>query len=423
MSMEIVTDFDKNQLYCAGSFTKLLTTYVSLATLKEEFNLTSAIDDIQFLDNLCESEEAKDFLKLFQRIIGSQFSIRDLCSYYSGLPYTFDVSENELIQVEAGQPFKHHSIMDEKTFLYFCEHKITPVYRNRCKFHYSEVGIIFLGYLIEKVFKTTMADLYNKYIIAPFKLSSTIFSRTRPLDVYTQDLSGHYDYPSIAILDHGYFCYSNGYYTTLNDMKKLIEHLLQTPVFQYMSDIKKARANSKRMLNGLAVELRLVGDDIIYGYEGLSFSGCNLWAYSTKKKKGYIAFSNDEEQIYEDVYTKQFNYTQFDPVPLYTEEAYEQFIHSYNPAICENKAIPDIFIGKYHRVKINEKELTNIFHLEKHTMIIRNPDEMHYEVVYVDGVYRIKNKDHVHGAKIGLYQAKSGHPYFCYDGTLYKKII
>jgi len=289
VTIQIIGPVDKDRLYCSGSFTKFLTTFVSLSLLSEKFELKNSLDDDHFLDTLCVNPEAKNFLHLFQKIIGSRFTIRDICSYYAGLPYTFDLSEKELESVESGNPFKHHAVPDEETFLYLCKNKITPVYSNRCKFHYSEISIIFLGYLIEKIYNVKMEDLYQQYVINPFKLKHSVFSRTRPENVYCQDLSDQYDYPSIAILDHGYFCYSNGYYTTLNDMKILIESMVENVIFQHMIDLTHARAASNRLMNGLTVEIRLVNDDVLVGYEGLSYSGCSLWAYSLKNKKGYIS--------------------------------------------------------------------------------------------------------------------------------------
>ena len=215
MPIQIVGSFDKNTLYCTGSLTKLLTTYVSLSLLAEKYSLDKILDDDNFFDSLCVNQPSKDFLKLFQDLIGSKFSIHDICSYYAGLPYTFDPSEEELKKVDSGFPFKHHSIPDEKTFLYMCQNKITPVYHDRCKFHYSEISIIFLGYFLETVYGVKIEDLF-KYIINKFGLQKSIFSRTRS-KLFIPKISDKYDYPSIAIVDHGYFCYSNGFYTTLNE--------------------------------------------------------------------------------------------------------------------------------------------------------------------------------------------------------------
>jgi hypothetical protein len=420
MAIHIVGDIDINRLYCAGSFTKLLTTYVSLSLLAEKYDLYKIVDDENFLDTLCVNPEARSFLTLFQKIMGSKFTIRDLCSYYSGLPYTFDLADEELERVDANFPFKHHSILDEKTFLFMCQHKITPVYPTRCKFHYSEISIIFLGYLIEKIYDIRMEDLYQKFIFAPFGLQHSYFSRKRVKGVFCEDLSDKYDYPSIAILDHGYFCYSNGYYTTLSDMKILIEHMLETPVFKCMVDVKYARAASNRLMNGLTIELRMVGEDLIYGYEGLSFSGCNIWAYSTQQKQGYLTLTNSEEDAY-DIYD-QFGYKNFDKVPEHTQKNYQNFIRSYQDT-PNQKMIPPEYQGHYQRVKINEKNLKNFFELANNFMIIRNPDEIKYDIVYADNAYRIKCKDNIHGGKIGLYQAKSGNHYMMYDGTLYRKMI
>src|SRR5205807_693943 len=114
---------------------------------------------------ICNKTPAADFLHLFQKIIGSTFSIRDICTHYAGLPYTFDLSESELESVESGNPFKHHSILDEKSFLHMCSHKITPVYTKQCKFHYSEISIIFLGFLMEKIHDVKIEDLYHEYVI------------------------------------------------------------------------------------------------------------------------------------------------------------------------------------------------------------------------------------------------------------------
>lgn len=420
MSMHIVDSIGKDRVYCVGSFTKLLTTYVSLSLLSEKYVLEDVLDDDNFLDKLCVNLQAKEFLAIFQNLIGSKFTIRDLCSYYSGLPYTFDLSEEELESVDLGNPFKHHSIPDEKTFLYMCSNKITPVYVNRCKFHYSEIAIIFLGYLIEKVYDAKMEDLYQKYILDKFQLKFSQFSRKIVANIYCQDLSDKYDYPSIAIVDHGYFCYSNGYYTTLNDMKILIENLLSEPVFKCMVDIKKARAASNRLLNGLSIEIRMIDDDIIYGYEGLSFSGCNIWAYSTKKQEGYLTFNDSEEDAYTIIYD-QWGYTIFDKVPDYTQQCYADFIKNYNFKM-EEKDIPLAYQGDYQRVKINEKSLDTIFLVRNNFIVIRNPEKIKYDLVYANNNHCIKCKDGVHGGKVGFYEAMSGNKYMLYDGTLYKKI-
>lgn len=419
MSFQIIGSVDKNRLFCSGSFTKLLTTYVVLSHLSEKYHLTDIVDEISFLDSLCHNTTSKKFLTLFQKIIGSQFTIRDLCSFYSGLPYTFDVSEAELQRVDRGEPFKHHSILDEETFLEYCTNQITPVYTNRCKFHYSEVAIIFLGYFIEKVYEIKIEDLFNRYIIEKLHLKDSLFSRKRVANLYCQDLSDEYDYPSIAILDHGYFCYSNGFFTTLNEMKTLLDHLVNAPVFHYMTNIQNARAASNRLLNGLTVELRLVNDDIVYGYEGLSFSGCNIWAYSTKKRQGFLTFSNNEEEAYQ-IYD-QFNYDIFDKVPAHTEQIYKNFIKNYAYQIIE-KEIPLLYRGRYQRVNINEKKLENIFIVSDNSIIIRNPEEIKYDIIYVNGDYRIKCKDGVHGLKVGFLESKQGNHYMSFDGTLYKKL-
>lgn len=418
--MEIVGSFDKDTLFCTGSFSKLLTTYVSLSFLAEKFNLNDILDDDHFFERICVNEQAKKFLTLFQTKIGNPFSLRDICSYYAGLPYTFDVSPREIEQVELGKPFKHHSIMDEKTFWDMCQNNMAPVYTNRCKFHYSEVSIIFLGYLIEKAFNVAYDELYQKFVIDSFHLQSSLFSRKLPPHVLCKDLSDKYDYPSIAILDHGYFCYSNGFYTTLNDMKKLLDKLLFEPIFvNYMVDVSKARAASPRIMNGLTVEIRRVDDDLIYGYEGLSFSGCNIWAYSTKQKRGFITFTDDEEAAYQ-IYDL-LGYSDFSKVPEHTEEIYKNFIKNYHDPI-ELRETPLDFQGKYQRVRINEKELETHFAVDKHSMIIRNPEEIQYDIIYVGKNFRVRGKDKVHGAKVGFAQAKSGNRYFYYDGTLYKKL-
>jgi hypothetical protein len=154
----------------------------------------------------------------------------------------------------------------------------------------------------------------------------------------------------LPITDHGYFCYSNGFFTTLNDEKKILEHLLKTLVFAHMCDLSKARAASNTIMNGLTVELRVVGDDILYGYEGLSY------------------------------------------------------------------------IGDYQRVVINSYNLETVFKVGDHFIVIRNPEEVKYDVLYDHGTYRITCKDHMHGTKVGFHQSKSDNRYMFFDGNLYKKI-
>jgi hypothetical protein len=78
MQIEIIGEVDKNRLYCAGSFTKQLTTFVCLSFLAEYFKLTDILDDENFLDNLCQTTATKDFLQLFQKMLNGKFTIRDL---------------------------------------------------------------------------------------------------------------------------------------------------------------------------------------------------------------------------------------------------------------------------------------------------------------------------------------------------------
>lgn len=420
MTIQIIGDVDLDRLYCTGSFTKMMTTFVCLSLLAEKFELNTILDDVNFLDGLCNHQPARDFLRLFQSHIGSRFSIRDICTYYTGLPYTFGLADEELENVEKGMPFKHHSILDEKTFLNRCHQNISMLYHNRCKFHYAELSIIFLGYFIETAYDLKIEDLYKRYVFEKFSLKNSLFSRTLPKHADVKDLSRQYDYPSIAILDHGYFCYSNGFYTNLYDQKILIERLLDEPVFHVMTDIHHARAASNRLMNGLTVELRLVNDDLIFGYEGLSFSGCNIWAYSTQKKQGYITTIDDEDAAYDVIYG-EFGYTKFDTVPEHTETDYNHFISHHHDDVS-NKPIPDEYIGSYHRVNINETTLDIIFSVGSDFIIIRNPDEIKYPVVCIDDNYYIRGKDGIHAGKVSLHRAESGNHYMMYDGTLYKKI-
>ena len=419
VTFEIIGNVDHHRLYCTGSFTKFMTTFVCLSLLAENYDLPAILDDDEFLNDICSNTASREFLAIFQKTIGSKFSIRDVCSFYDGLPYTFDISDDELEKVDHGAPFKHHGILDERVFLDMCRNAVTQVDPNRCKFHYSEISIIFFGYIIEKIYDIKIESLYQKYVIDAFSLTNSLFSRTKPTNVDCKDLSDHYDYPAISIQDHGYFCYSNGFFTTLHDQKKMLEQLLATPVFHVMGDITKARAASNRIMNGLTVEIRMVGDDVIYGYEGLSYSGCNIWAYSTKLKKGYLTTTDSEERAY-DIYEK-FGYHDFDKVPEHTEEIYHDFLKNRHYEF-EEKAIPTDYTGNYQRVMINTKKLDINFKVASHHIEIRNPEMVKYDVLYDHGVYRITCKDHMHGTKVGFYQSKSGNHYMLFDGTLYKKI-
>lgn len=187
-----------------------------------------------------------------------------------------------------------------------------------------------------------------------------------------------------------------------------------------MTDIRKARAASNKVMNGLTVELRIVNDDVICGYEGLSYSGCNIWAYSAKYKKGYITTTNDEDKAYPLIYDK-FGYSQFDNVPDYTQQIYKKFLASQHYDFSD-QAIPAEYVGTYHRVNINDITLETDFTVGEHFIVIRNPETVKYDVVFDHGIYRTKCKDHMHGIKIGFYQAKSGQHYMCFDGTCYKKV-
>lgn len=421
MTIEIIGSVDKNRLYCAGSFSKLLTTFITLTLLSEKYTLTEILDDEDFFDRIAVNEEARDFLDIFQQTIGSRFTLHDVCSFYTGMPYTFNVSAEEIESVDAGNPYKHHCLLNKETFINDCKHEITQVYPNRSKFNYSELSIIFLGYFFEKVYATTFEELYQKYVINRFNLTDSYFSRMRIERAYTQDLSDSYDLASIAVRDHGYFCYSNGFYTTLSDTKKLLESLLQSPVFQLMTDVSIARAASNRLMNGLTVELRVHEDDLIIGYDGLSYSGCNLWAYSTKQKKGYLTF-NDNGDLADQIIFQRLGYDAFDKVPPHSQQYYHAFLAGYDFSKLQYKDLPQAFEGNYHRVRINNYVLNVIFPVTVHTIEFTHDDKVKYDIVYVDDVYRIKAKDGIAGDMIGLHVAKSNNKYISYGGVLLKKM-
>jgi len=420
MSITIIGSFDPNTQYCTGSFTKLLTTFVSLSFLAEQYDLYQILDDNEFLNHLVKTPEAKDFLQLFQNKLGGKFSIHDLCSYYTGLPYTFDVSMQVIERVDKGELFKHHSILDKNTFLDRCRNDIIPVYPIQSKFNYSELSIVFLAYMIEKIFDLKIESLFDQYMIECYQLTNSKFSRTRLSTAYVQDLSDIYDYPAIALQDHGYFCYSNGFYTTLNDTKTLLENLISNSVFQIMTDIKLARAASNRLMNGLTIEMRKANDDIIFGYEGLSYSGCNNWAYSTKTKKGYLTFTNTEEKAY-DIIFDMFGHKDFDKVPAETETIYRDYLNKYKPDYTL-KNIPTEFQGHYQRVDINTKHLDTVFTVRQNDITIRNPEEINYELVFANNHYHIKTKDNMPGEAVCFKTAESGNRYMTFSGNLYKKV-
>lgn len=420
MQFEIIGDVDVNRLFCTGSLTKMMTTFTCLSFLADRFHLNDILDDDSFFDSIAQTPESRALLTLFQKTIGNQFSLRDVCSYYCGLPYTFDVTDAEIELVEAGHPFKHHSILQEDELLERCRHAITMIDPAHSKFHYSEIDIIFLGYFIEKAFSVSMESLYQQYVIQPAGLTQSLFSRVRPSNVYYEDLSPKYDYPSIAFQDHGFFCYSNGFYTTLLEQKKLLEYLFTTAVFKQMTDVKHARAASNTLMNGLTVEIRMSHGDVLYGYEGLSFSGCNIWACSTQQQKGYLTLTNDEDGIYPVIYNL-LSANELDKAPAYTQELYRKFLQAKHYEY-EDREIPSEFQGQYRRVNINDSTLDTIFTVSPHTITIRNPEMITYDVTYDNGIYRTTCKDKLHGIRVGFKQAKSGNRYMYYDGTLYRNI-
>lgn len=421
MEFQILGDVDKDRFYCAGSFTKVMTTFVCLSFLSEKYELKNILDNDYFFDSVSKTPSAREFLTIMHHIIGSHFSIRDICTFYDGLPYTFDLPAAELENVDAGKLFKHHSVMDEKVFLEICRNCITQVDPNRCKFHYSELSIILLGYLIEQIYGVTMESLYQKYVIDAFSLRHSVFSRTRPDNVYYQDLSVRYDYPCVALMDHGFFCYGNGYFTTLNEQKKLLQQMLLTPVFEVMSDLTHARiAISTHIMNGLTVELHLAGDDLVVGYDGMSYSGCNAWAYSKKQGKGYLTFADDHDPAYQLIHGA-IGYEDYDEAPLHAKQIYQDFLKTRHYEF-EKKALPAEYIGSYQRVQMNDSMLDTVFTVGEHHIEIRNPTLVKYDVLYDHGVYRIACQDYMHGSKVGFYQARSGRRYMLFDGMLYRKM-
>jgi hypothetical protein len=109
-------------------------------------------------------------------------------------------------------------------------------------------------------------------------------------------------------------------------------------------------------------------------------------------------------------------------VPDHTQAFYKAFLAHYQ-FDYEIKDFPSDYQGKYKRVIINDKILDVPFLLGNHFMIIRNPDEIRFDIVFYKHEYRIKCKDNVHGSRVGLYQAESGNRYMFFDGNLYRRSL
>lgn len=420
MQIEILGDFPKDQLYCAGSVTKFLTTFVILSYLRQlGYQLKDILDDENFLTTIAVNAEAKSFLQLMQCKIIGKFTLRDLCTYYTGLPYTFDPTPEALEKIAAGQPFKHHSlVVSEEAFLQLCEQNVSALYPNRSKYHYSELSIIFMAFLFEKITERSMEDLYDEFIVKRFQLTLSRLSRKRPADVYTQDLSDKVDYAAVAIMDHGYFVYSNSYYTTLNEMKQLLEAMHDDAVFQLMIDVEEARAAATEVMNGLSIELRQANGDLIYGYEGLSASGCNIFSCSRAQGKGYILFCNDEEKAYELIY-QNFGITAFEPVTDKSRRFSQAFADSY--AAHRFADIPPEFQGQYKRVKINGGEAQTLTTLSDKQLHIHNPSLVTYDLLFAAQSPCIQGEDGTHESRIRLYQSQ-GKRFLFFDGSAYELI-
>lgn len=421
MNIRILGDFPTDQLYCAGSVTKFLTAYVVLSKLAEKDKIEDILDDDDFLDKLAASTNkpaAKEFLTLFQKIIGSKFTLRDIFTYYTGLPYTFEPDKKSLRSADLGYPFKHHSLMNEADFLEACRNRIKPLFPNRSKYHYSELSIIFIAYFIEKVYGVRMEDLYQQFIANPCHLTHSRMSRTRPDGVLTRDLSSKYDYAAVAVQDHGFFCYSNGFYTTLNELKIIIESIEQQPVFQHMTDLSQARVANGNVISGLSLELRVVGNDVVYGYEGLSFSGCNIWSCSRNNKQGYLMFCDDETAAYTYIY-KQFGYTDFDPAPSHTTQLCMRYLAN-TPAATKEEAVPELFQGEYQRVKLNEVEIESVCVVGSQALSMHDPDPVDYSLSRQNGSLHILDEHHSPDSRISFYTVASGNQFMFYNGSLYR---
>jgi CubicO group peptidase (beta-lactamase class C family) len=424
--IEILGKFDRQQLFCAGSVSKMLTTFVVLSYLETKFpndELEKILDDEAFLDKICSDKPVHGFLKLLQRKIGSSFTLRDLCTFHTGLPYTFNPTKAELDSVVSGERFTHQSVMDEAAFISLCENNISMIYRNRQKFHYSEISIMALGYLIENAYGVKIEDLYQHFLVNKFKLSQSRLSRVKPEDAYfNPNMSQTYDYACVALQNHGYFSYGNGFYTTLDDLEVLLGKINSDHVFQLMVDVKNARRAESTVMNGLTVELRQVGDDLVYGYEGMSFSGCTTMAFSTMQKTWCVTFGENAEEDYHAVCSRLgYPNAQWKETPESANIFYTNFTHNY-PALSE-AVIPLEYQGIYRRVKLNDgQELEYVSVLGNNFLTIRDPDEVTYDLVQVNDEYHIKGDDNVVDSRVGLYTANGSNRFLFYIGNLYKRI-
>lgn len=426
-TIKVIGEFDRKQQFCAGSVSKMLTTFVVLSYLSTKFpndELEKILDDEAFLDKICSGKPVHGFLKLLQGKIGSSFTLRDLCTFHTGLPYTFNPTMAELDGVVSGERFTHQSVMDEAAFISLCENNITMIYRNRQKFHYSEISIMALGYLIENAYGVKIENLYQHFLVNKFKLSQqSRISRVRPDDAYyNPNMSQAYDYACVALQNHGYFCYGNGFYTTLEDLEVLLGKINSDRVFQLMVDVKNARRAESTVMNGLTVELRQVGDDLVYGYEGMSFSGCTTMAFSTMQQTWCVTFGENAEEDYHAVCSGLgYQDDSWKEIPESANIFYNNLTHNY-PVLSE-AAIPLEYQGIYRRVKLNDgQELENVSVLGNNFLTIRDPDEVTYDLVKVNDEYHIKGDDNVVDSRVGLYTVNGSNRFLFYIGNLYKRV-
>ena len=245
---------DKVKIFGMGSFSKIFTTTLLAALVKEKL---IDLDESIFTTLPDNVQQANPSLK--------KITYRELASHQSGLPIHGPGLWRFYLAVATTHSFtgsNAYAYLNESYAMDSLKTLKLPEGSLRTKYRYSNFGIALLGYAMSHKLKQSYAHLFQHYLATPLHLNNTYLSvNAIPDSQYTPGHAGVYVFYKSASASlkkwdiPDFMIPSMGYFSDVNDVAKLIKawqgrsHTYLDLATQLFSEKDKARIFNKQRLS------------------------------------------------------------------------------------------------------------------------------------------------------------------------------
>ena len=224
----------------------------------------------------------------FPEFDGKKITFRHLATHHSGLP---ELPNN--LKSKSLNPYKPYSIDDLKNFLSACHLESTPGET----FHYSDIGMGLLGYILSQIEGKSYEELLSGYIFQPLGMEDSGISSDQKENLATgHALGNEVEYFEMAEIFQG----AGALYSNTSDMAKFLSAnmgFLETSTKKLLTTCHQFQGESFPTMGvglGWLIAPNSNTGDIIW-HSGKTGGFRSFLGFNTKTQKGVVILANSTE--------------------------------------------------------------------------------------------------------------------------------